>query len=78
VLFGLPARFGLGFHCHPPAPASGHPAAAAFGCPGARGSIGFADPGAPIGFGYTMNQKQAGMPVDPRALRVIDALYASL
>jgi len=25
-----------------------------------------------------MNQLQAGMPPDPRALRLIDALYASL
>jgi hypothetical protein len=42
------------------------------------GSIGFADPGAHIGFGYTMNQMQPGMPPDPRAIRMIDALYASL
>jgi CubicO group peptidase (beta-lactamase class C family) len=56
----------------------GSSTAAAFGCPGAGGSIGFADPGAHIGFAYTMNQMQAGMPLDPRALRLIDALYASL
>lgn len=48
-------------------------------CPGAGGSIGFADPGAHIGFGYTMNQMQPGMPPpDSRAIRMIDALYASL
>jgi hypothetical protein len=35
-------------------------------------------PDAHIGFGCTMNQAQAGIPVDPRALRVIDALYAPL
>lgn len=36
--------------------------------PGAGGSIAFADPDAHIGLGYPMNKKQAGMPVDPRAL----------
>jgi len=56
---------------------SGASLAAAFGCPAAARSP-FADPDAHISFDYTMNQKQAGMPVDPRALRVIDALYASL
>jgi CubicO group peptidase (beta-lactamase class C family) len=50
----------------------------AFGHPGAGGSIGFADPDAHLGFGYTMNQIQAAIPPDPRALRLIDALYASL
>jgi CubicO group peptidase (beta-lactamase class C family) len=78
VLFGLPTRFGLGFSLPPPGTGFGSSTAAAFGCPGAGGSIGFADPGAHIGFGYTMNHMQAGMPVDPRALRLIDAPYASL
>jgi len=31
-----------------------------------------------LGFGYVMNQIQAAIPPDPRALRLIDALYASL
>lgn len=31
-----------------------------------------------VGFGYVMNQMHAGMPPDPRALRLIDALFASL
>jgi len=61
-----------------PAPASDHPAAAASGCPGAGGSIAFTGLDAHIGCGYTMNQKQAGMPVDLPALRVIDAPCASL
>jgi CubicO group peptidase (beta-lactamase class C family) len=78
VLFGLPTRFGLGFSLPPEGAGFGLSSTAAFGCPGAGGSIGFADPDARIGFGYVMNQMQAGMPPDPRALRLIDALYASL
>jgi CubicO group peptidase (beta-lactamase class C family) len=78
VLFGLPTRFGLGFSLPPEGAGFGSSSASAFGCPGAGGSIGFADPAAHVGFGYTMNQMQAGMPVDPRAIRLIDALYASL
>lgn len=78
VLFGMPTRFGLGFSLPTEGTGFGSASAAAFGCPGAGGSIGFADPGARVGFGYVMNQMQAGMPPDPRALRLIDALYASL
>ena len=78
VLFGLQTRFGLGFSLPPRGAGYGMSSEAAFGCPGAGGSIGFADPEARVGFGYIMNQMQAGMPVDPRALRLIDALYGSL
>jgi CubicO group peptidase (beta-lactamase class C family) len=78
VLFGLPTRFGLGFSLPPGNAGFGSSSTTAFGCPGAGGSIGFADPGAHIGFGYTMNQMQPGMPPDSRAIRMIDALYASL
>jgi CubicO group peptidase (beta-lactamase class C family) len=78
VLFGLPTRFGLGFSLPLQGTGFGSSSAAAFGCPGAGGSIGFADPDAHVGFGYVMNQMQTVMPVDPRALRMIDALYASL
>jgi CubicO group peptidase (beta-lactamase class C family) len=78
VLFGLPTRFGLGFSLPPEGTGFGSSSAAAFGCPGAGGSIGFADPDAHVGFAYIMNQMQAGMPPDPRALRLVDALYASL
>lgn len=78
VLFGLPTRFGLGFSLPPEGAGFGPSSATAFGCPGAGGSIGFADPGAHVGFGYTMNQMQPGLPPDPRALRLIAALYAAL
>jgi CubicO group peptidase (beta-lactamase class C family) len=78
VLFSWPTRFGLGFSLPPEGAGFGSSSATAFGCPGAGGSIGFADPGAHVGFGYTMNQMHAAIPPDPRAQRMIDALYASL
>jgi CubicO group peptidase (beta-lactamase class C family) len=78
ILFGLATRFGLGFSLPPEGTGFGPSSVAAFGCPGAGGSIGFADPEARVGFGYVMNQIQPGMPPDPRALRLIEALYASL
>jgi CubicO group peptidase (beta-lactamase class C family) len=78
VLFGLPTRFALGFSLPPEGAGFGSSGGSAFGCPGAGGSIRFADPGTHIGFGYTMNQMQPGITVDPRALRLIDALYTSL
>jgi len=54
------------------------PNAHPFGHPGAGGSLGFADPEAKIGFGYAMNQMGQDMVLDPRASRLIDAVYASL
>jgi len=78
VLFGLPTRFGLGFSLPPEGIGFGSSSATAFGCPGAGGSIGFADPDAHVGFGYVMNQMHAGMTVGPRALRMIEALYRSV
>ena len=38
----------------------------------------FADPEAHVGFAYVMNQMQSVLPPDPRAMRLIEALYASL
>jgi len=77
VLFGYPTRFALGFMLPPEGRGFG-PNPNVFGHPGAGGSIGMADPDAHIGFGYTMNQTQPAMPPDPRASRLIDALYAAL
>ena len=74
----MPTRFGARLSLPPPGTGFGLSGAAASGCAGAQGSIGFADPDAYIGFGCTMNQVQAGIPVGPRALRVIDALHAPL
>jgi CubicO group peptidase (beta-lactamase class C family) len=73
----LPTRFGQGFMISQPGAAFG-PNPHSFGHPGAGGSIGFADPDAKLGFGYTMNQMQAGLLIDPRATALIDAAYAAL
>lgn len=78
VLFGLPTRFGLGFSLPSEGVGFGLSSTTAFGCPGAGGSIGFADPEAHVGFGYVMNQMHAGMTIDPRALHMIEALYGSM
>ena len=78
VLFDWPTRFGLGFALPPEGTGFGSASATAFGHPGDGGSIGFADPDAHVGFGYVVNQLQAGMPPDPRAVRLIEALYGAL
>ena len=78
VLFGWPTRFGLGFALPPGGAGFGSASAAAFGHPGDGGSIGFADPDTHLGFGYVVNQLHAGMPPDPRAVRLIQALYEAL
>jgi CubicO group peptidase (beta-lactamase class C family) len=72
----LPTRFGTGFMLPPTlAPTAG---AAAFGHPGAGGSLGLGDAEAGIGFGYVMNRTQLGVTGDPRAASLIEAVYASL
>jgi CubicO group peptidase (beta-lactamase class C family) len=73
-VIGVPMQFGLGFSRGPSLPPSCGPAA--FGHPGAGGSLGFADPDARIGFGYVMNQMQLG--VDTRSEHLVRAVYAAL
>ena len=81
-----PNRFGLGFMLPPEGAGFGSAGATAFGHPGDGGSIGFADPDAHLGFGYVVNlgfgyvvnQLHAGMPPDPCAVRLIEALYEAL
>jgi CubicO group peptidase (beta-lactamase class C family) len=51
---------------------------AAFGHPGAGGSIGFADPEARLSFGYTMNRMGAGIGLNERGQSLVDAVYLSL
>jgi len=52
------------------------PSPRAFGHPGAGGSLGFADPDSGIGFGYVMNQMEAGVLPGERAVAIVDSLYA--
>ncbi|MGH8011577.1 MAG: serine hydrolase domain-containing protein, partial [Candidatus Binataceae bacterium] len=73
----ITTRFGAGFmltQAHDPMGPNAH----AFGHPGAGGSLGFADPDARVGFGYTMNKMGPYILIDPRARALIDAVYASL
>lgn len=52
------------------------PSAAAFGHPGAGGSLAFADPESGLGFAYVMNQMEPGVLPKRRALALVEALYA--
>ena len=53
------------------------PEPAAFGHPGAGGSLGFADPENGIAFAYVMNQMEHGALPRQRTLRLVQALYGS-
>ena len=77
VLMQMPTRFSMGFMLSQPGAMFG-PHRKAFGHPGAGGSLGFADPQAKVGFGYTMNQMANGLLIDARASALIDAFYAAL
>lgn len=50
----------------------------AFGHPGMGGSIGFADPGARLSFGYTMNRQGRGVCLNERGQGLVDATYRAL
>jgi len=77
ALLIINTRFSLGFMMSQPGASLG-PNAKSFGHPGAGGSLGYADPEAKIGFGYTMNKMHASLLIDPRATALIDAVYASI
>jgi CubicO group peptidase (beta-lactamase class C family) len=77
ALLVINTRFSLGFMMSQPGASLG-PNAKSFGHPGAGGSLGYADPEAKIGFGYTMNKMHASLLIDPRAIALIEAVYASL
>jgi CubicO group peptidase (beta-lactamase class C family) len=77
VLGQLPMRFGLGFMLRQDMIPIG-PNPRAFGHPGAGGSIGFADPDAGVGFGFTMNQMQMGLVGSAGAFAMIRALFDAL
>jgi CubicO group peptidase (beta-lactamase class C family) len=50
----------------------------AFGHPGMGGSLGFADPGAKMSFGYTMNKQGRGVCLNERCQSLVDAVYRAL
>jgi len=77
VLMQMATRFSMGFMLSQPGAMFG-PNRKAFGHPGAGGSLGFADPQAKVGFGYTMNQMANGLLIDARASALIDAFYTAL
>ena len=77
AVLGVPTRFGLGFMLSQEGEAFG-PGARAFGHTGAGGSVAFADPDGHVGFGYVMNRMGTTILIDPRAARLIDAVYACL
>jgi len=54
------------------------PSLQAFGHPGAGGSVGFADPENRVAFAYVMNQMEPGVFPNPKALKLIEALYREL
>lgn len=77
AVLGIETRFGSGFMLSLPQASFG-PNEGAFGHPGMGGSLGFADPKMRVGFGYVTNMLGSSLQIDPRAARLIDALYASL
>jgi CubicO group peptidase (beta-lactamase class C family) len=50
----------------------------AFGHPGMGGSLGLADPGARMPFGYTMNRQGGKLAIDERCQSMVDAVYRAL
>ncbi len=71
-------RQGLGVLLNSPGAVYMGPNPNAFGHHGIGGSIGFADPGARLGFSYAINRMHAVGDNGPRARRLIDAVYAAL
>ncbi|HEY6419977.1 MAG TPA: serine hydrolase domain-containing protein [Candidatus Binataceae bacterium] len=77
AVLGAVTRFAVGFALSTPNVPLG-PNPHSFGHPGAGGSIGFADPVANLGFGYTMNKMGASALVDARAMSLYGAVFESL
>lgn len=77
AILGVSTRFGAGYMLSQPGEMLG-PNEGSFGHPGAGGSLGFADPVARIGFGYTTCRMGTHILLDPRARALIEAVYACL
>lgn len=77
AVLGIDTRFSYGWMLSQNrANAAFGPGARSFGHPGAGGSVGMADPDRRIAIGYVLNRMGAHMLLDPRATRLIDAVYA--
>ncbi len=75
---GLPVeiKIGVGFWVHSSLfPYGG---VGSFGHPGTSGAVGFADPENRIACGYVNNKMADGLQPDPRAVRLVNALYESV
>ncbi len=72
--FEMDQKIGQGFWVSGPFSPFG--AAGSFGHTGAGGSFGFADPENQLAVGYVMNKMSGGLFGDPRARRLIKAVYA--
>ncbi|TPJ27511.1 serine hydrolase domain-containing protein [Mesorhizobium sp. B2-8-3] len=75
--FALPAAFAAGYQIEDPVYAR-RASPQTFGHTGWGGAIGFADPGAGVGFGYVTNRMVGFDDVDPRRKALIDAVYDAL
>jgi CubicO group peptidase (beta-lactamase class C family) len=73
VVLREPTRFALGFSKPWPTFDFGSPAA--YGTPGAGGSLGFADPTTGLGFGYAMNRLDYYLTDDPHHVRLREAAH---
>ncbi|MCZ7528719.1 MAG: beta-lactamase family protein [Acidimicrobiia bacterium] len=76
VLLDMDIQFGLGFMVRSSAVSVG--GAGSFGHFGAGGSMGWADPGAELAFGYVMNRMDIGLAGDQRSFNLVRACYAAL
>lgn len=81
----VPAAFSAGMMKDPVNAETGHkirrmfgPSFAAFGHPGAGGSLAFADPDSGIAFSYVMNQMEVGVLPSDRATGLVEALFSAL
>lgn len=77
AVLGIDTRFSHGWMLSQNRPGAAFgPGRRSFGHPGAGGSLGMADPDRGIAVGYVMNRMGAHILLDPRAVRLVDALYA--
>jgi CubicO group peptidase (beta-lactamase class C family) len=69
-------QFALGFM--KPCPGWPFGSATSFGSPGAGGSLGFADPGTGVGYGYVTSRMGTRVTGDPRDIALREALYSAI